>query len=218
MKYLSYEGLTHLKLLIKAALNGKVDKVTGKGLSTNDFTNELKNTYDNVVQKVEDLTTTGGEPNIIETIKVNNTIQTVENKTVNIRVPINNNELTNGAGYITGIKNTDVTTALGFTPYNATNPKGYQTESQVNSLISNAIGNIQGITYSVVTSLPSAGEAGVIYLISNSGSNPNSYDEYIYVNNKFEKIGTTDVDLSGYVQDTDLVAITNSEIDTIWNN
>jgi hypothetical protein len=218
MKYLSYEGLTHLKLLIKNALNGKVDKVTGKGLSTNDFTNELKNTYDNVVQKVDELTTTGGEPNIIETIKVNNTIQTVQNKTVNIKVPTNNNELTNGAGYIKEIKNTDVTNALGFTPYNATNPKGYQTESQVNSLISNAIGNIQGITYSVVTSLPSTGEAGVIYLISNSGSNPNSYDEYIYVNNKFEKIGTTDVDLSGYLQDEDLVAITNSEIDTIWNN
>lgn len=218
MKYLSYEGLTHLKLLIKNALNGKVDKVTGKGLSTNDFTNELKNTYDNVVQKVNELTSTGGEPNIIETIKVNNTIQTVENKTVNIKVPTNNNELENGAGYIKEIKNTDVTNALGFTPYNATNPKGYQTESQVNSLISSAIGNIQGITYSVVTSLPSTGKAGVIYLISNSGSNPNSYDEYIYVNNKFEKIGTTDVDLSGYLQDEDLVAITNSEIDTIWNN
>lgn len=96
-----------------------------------------------------------------------------------------------------------------------TNDSGYQTASQVNSLISNAIADIQGIEYSIVTQLPSTGEAGVIYLISNSGSNPNSYDEYIYVNSKFEKIGTTDVDLSGYVQDADLIAITNEEIDTI---
>ena len=69
-------------------------------------------------------------------------------------IPTNNNQLTNGAGY--------------------------QTASQVNSLISSAIADIQGISYEIVTSLPSTGEAGVIYLISNSGSKPNSYDEYIY--------------------------------------
>ena len=63
--------------------------------------------------------------------------------------------------------------------------------------------------------MPTTGEAGVIYLISNSGANQNSYDEYIWITDKFEKIGTTEVDLSGYVQETDLVAITNSEIDAI---
>lgn len=31
----------------------------------------------------------------------------------------------NVSGYITGITSSDVTTALGFTPYNATNPNGY---------------------------------------------------------------------------------------------
>ena len=40
-------------------------------------------------------------------------------------IPTNNNQLTNGAGYITGINSGNVTTALGFTPYNATNPSGY---------------------------------------------------------------------------------------------
>lgn len=34
-------------------------------------------------------------------------------------------ELTNNAGYITGITSSDVTTALGYTPYNSTNPNGY---------------------------------------------------------------------------------------------
>ena len=104
-------------------------------------------------------------------------------------IPTNNNQLTNGAGY--------------------------QTASQVNSLILSAIAGIQGISYSIVATLPATGEAGVIYLISNSGSNSNVYDEYIYVNNGFEKIGTTDIDLTGFVQTTDLVAITNNEIDTI---
>lgn len=36
---------------------------------------------------------------------------------------------TNPSGYITGISSTNVTTALGFTPYNATNPSGYITSS-----------------------------------------------------------------------------------------
>lgn len=36
---------------------------------------------------------------------------------------------TNPSGYITGITSANVTTALGFTPYNATNPNGYITSS-----------------------------------------------------------------------------------------
>lgn len=36
---------------------------------------------------------------------------------------------TNPAGYITGITSANVTTALGFTPYNATNPAGYITSA-----------------------------------------------------------------------------------------
>lgn len=39
----------------------------------------------------------------------------------------NLNQLTNGPGYITGITSSNVTTALGYTPYNATNPNGYIT-------------------------------------------------------------------------------------------
>lgn len=38
----------------------------------------------------------------------------------------NISELNNNAGYITGITGSDVTTALGYTPYNSTNPNGYQ--------------------------------------------------------------------------------------------
>lgn len=72
-----------------------------------------------------------------------------------------------------------------------------------------------GIDFRIVTSLPSKGENGVFYLISNNGSGQNVYDEYIWVNNKFEFIGTTAVDLSDYLKEEDVVAITNAEIDTI---
>lgn len=104
-------------------------------------------------------------------------------------IPTNNNQLTNGAGY--------------------------QTASDVNTAINTALADITGISFEVVNSLPSTGTAGTIYLISNSGTGTNIYDEYIYVNSNWEKIGTTDVDLSSYYNTSNLTAITNAEIDTI---
>ena len=96
-----------------------------------------------------------------------------------------------------------------------TNTTQIATTEFVTSAITTAIGGITGISYQIVNALPATGAAGVIYLLANSGTSPNIYDEYIYVNNAFEKIGTTEVDLSGYVQTSDLVAITNAQIDTI---
>lgn len=40
-------------------------------------------------------------------------------------IPTAVSQLTNDSGYITGITGTDVTTALGYTPYNSSNPNGY---------------------------------------------------------------------------------------------
>ena len=42
-KFLDTAGLTYLWGKIKTALSGKVDKVSGKGLSTNDYTTAEKN-------------------------------------------------------------------------------------------------------------------------------------------------------------------------------
>lgn len=96
-----------------------------------------------------------------------------------------------------------------------TNGAGFQTAAQVQSAITAALANVTSISYQVVQTLPATGTAGVIYLVSNGGSGQNIYDEYIYTNNKFEKIGTTDVDLSGYVQKASMAALTNAEITTI---
>lgn len=96
-----------------------------------------------------------------------------------------------------------------------TNTTQIATTAFVTTAITTAISGISGISFEIVTSLPTTGNTGTIYLVSNSGTGTNIYDEYIYVNSKWEKIGTTDVDLSNYVKNTDLVAITNAEIDTI---
>lgn len=55
------------------------------------------------------------------------------------------------------------------------------------------------IDYQIVDALPSEGTKGTIYLISNTeGKGDNIYDEYLYVNSSFEKIGSTDIDIDKY--------------------
>lgn len=41
-------------------------------------------------------------------------------------IPTKTSDLSNDSGFITGITSTDVTTALGYTPYNSSNPNNYQ--------------------------------------------------------------------------------------------
>ena len=58
-----------------------------------------------------------------------------------------------------------------------------------------------------------------MYLVPKATSgDANVYDEYLYINNTWELIGTTAVDLTGYIKDTDMHALTNSEITEIYNN
>lgn len=78
------------------------------------------------------------------------------------------------------------------------------TKGYVDTSITTAISGIVGVEFEVVQTLPATGDAGTIYLVPNQGTTPNIYDEYIYVNNAFEKIGTTEIDLSNYVTTTDL--------------
>ena len=69
-----------------------------------------------------------------------------------------------------------------------------------------AFHNIKGetgtslISVEVVAVLPASGDAGKLYFVPNSGSAPNQYDEYIWVNNAWEKLGTQTIDLSNYIQ------------------
>lgn len=76
------------------------------------------------------------------------------------------------------------------------NDSGYQTASEVSAAIATAISGITGISFEIVQTLPATGDAGTIYLVSHSGSGTDVYDEYIYINNAWEQIGTTAVDFT----------------------
>lgn len=199
IEYLDKSGLTLLISKIKAALGGKVDVVSGKGLSTNDYTNAEKS-------KLSDIAS-GAQVNVIESVKVNGTALTPSNKSVDVTVPTKVSQLTNDSEFQTSTQVNSIVTG-----------KGYQTQSQVQSLINSAVGNITSIRYEKVTSLPATGSNGVIYLVAHSHGTQDIYDEYIWISETktYEKIGNTDIDLSAYVKKSELTAITTNDLNTMW--
>lgn len=70
--------------------------------------------------------------------------------------------------------------------------------------ITDAITGVTQFNYEVVTTLPATGTKGTIYLKAATDAQGNDiYEEYIWVNSKFEKLGTTaKVDLTGYLKDS----------------
>lgn len=80
----------------------------------------------------------------------------------------------------------------------------YAKSADVTKEIASAVSGVTQIDYSVVEALPSTGKKGVIYLVANSDSGNNIYDEYIYINSKFEKLGSREMDLSSYAKKTDI--------------
>lgn len=78
----------------------------------------------------------------------------------------NISELNNDEGYITGISATDVTGALGYTPYNATNPNGYT--SNVGTVTS--VNNVEPVNGNVTLSIPEA--ITIDSVLSTSSENP----------------------------------------------
>ena len=268
--------------------SNKVDKVSGKGLSTNDFTTALKSKLEGIAAGAEvnvqsdwnavngdayilnkptipsamsDLTNddnyvqdasyvhtdnnyttaektklagiaSGAEANVQSDWNVTSSTSDafIKNKPT---IPTKTSDLTNDSDFVsdanyvhtdnnyttaeknklsgiaTGANKTTVDSSMSAS---STNPVQNKI---VKKYIDDAVGSITGIDFQVVTALPTTGVKGTIYLLSNSGSGTNAYDEYIYVSDAWEKIGTTDIDLSGYMLKTDMVAITNAEIDTI---
>lgn len=243
-KYLDSNGVLYLWSKIKALVNSKVDKVEGKGLSQNDLTNELKSSYDNSVtnshthtnKNILDATTasyiteeknklkgieSAAEVNKIDSIKTNGSIVPITSKSVDIKVPTKVSELANDSGFLTSHQSlTDYAkkTEIPKMTSQLTNDSNFQTAEQVNGLIASSIGGINSFEVEVLTGdLPASGKTNTIYFKpATSPSESQSYEEYMYVNGKWEFLGTTNsVDLSGYVRESDLIAITNNEIDKI---
>ena len=77
---------------------------------------------------------------------------------------------------------------------------------------------LKGNHFIVVDTLPATGEPNCIYLIPKAGTETgNIKEEWIYVNNAWEKIGDTAVDLTEYAKTTEVQALVTAEATTRAN-
>ena len=225
IKYASLETLTALVAQIKTLLNGKVDKVSGKGLSTNDLTNERKTQYDAAYTHSQAAhAPSDAERNVIISVKVNGEALTPDGeRAVDVDVPTAVSELTNDSGFQTSTQvSSAISTALG----------DYYTKTQTDSAIASAVADASHLKRQIVESLPDSNQdENTIYMLKKTGGTAaqNAYDEYMWLNNAWEKIGDTAVDLTNYVTKetltstladyvkvADMVAITTEEVQGLF--
>ena len=182
-------GLKGLKAKIVALLDNKVDKVSGKGLSTNDYTTADKKKLDGIASGANNYTL----PTAGSTLGGVKTTSTVTSASGYTPAPI-----IDGVPYY---KDTNTT-------YNPANQSAnglmtaadkkkldafgaastYATTAYVGQQIS-AAGHI---SKKIVTVLPepSAAKDNVIYMIKKtSGSGSNLYDEYMLIDGRLEIVG-----------------------------
>lgn len=222
-----------IKTYVGGIADKKVDKVEGKGLSTNDLTNELLEKINNAGDSsftgvYGDLT---GKPTI-NGVEVNGAMtldqigaQPKGNYLTAVPAEyITETELA-GKGFQTSEQVETAITGKGYQTApqveSAITSKGYQTAQQVTEAITAELGNITKFNMKVLGAeeeLPQTGVVGTIYLKPIvGGSEPNVYEEYVWITttSKYEQIGTKEIDLSGYWDETNLRAITNGELDEI---
>lgn len=117
-----------------------------------------------------------------------------------------------------GVVNIDVPTALS----QLSNDLDLASKEELKEFVANA----KHITVDLVKELPGVGESNKIYLVENKTGEDDIYAEYLYINENWEKIGTTatTIDLEPYVKKEDLTkavneiqveAISTEEIDQI---
>lgn len=143
--------------------------------------------------------------------------QDISMKADKSEIPTLVSQLTNDAGYLTSFTETDPTVpswakAAQKPTYTAAEV-GAPTVQEMNTAIGNAIGNINSFDMAVVQALPTQDiSTHTIYLVPKTGETNDVYDEYVYINNAWEMVGNTQIDLSNYVQKNEYATRTTTGI------
>lgn len=229
-KYLTYDGLDYFWGKLKDQFDNKVDKVSGKGLSTNDYTTTEKNKLASIARDAQ--------VNVIETVQVNGSPLTPSAKTVNI--DLSTYALKSDITAVLKYKGTKATVAelpptdntvgdVWFVTENSTEHAWDGSKWEVlggstdlsSYLTKSEAGNVYltkteaGTTYLKITDaagtyVTSEGlEESLAELLTSIGQT------YLTQANADNTYVTKTSAESTYVKKTDIVAITNQEIDTI---
>lgn len=217
--YIGDANLTYMLTCIKNVLEGNsggsgqtaydfapgyVKKETGKGLSANDFTDILLTKLNGITESADAVSVT----------------QVVQTGTKVATVTINDTDIDIYVPTVT------IDSAMSSSSENPVQNK------VIKEYVDTAVGAVvqikfdadtTGQGYTSLTDLQTkhpTGANGTIYLVQNTGTGTNTKDEYFWDSNSltYEKFGSTDIDLSNYVQKTDLAVVSDATILAAFNN
>lgn len=215
---------------VESLLATKVNTEAGKGLSTNDLTNELKGHYDAAYTHSQDAhAPANAERNTLVQVSINGTQGTIDPESrvcaLTLALPTKVSELQNDSKFQTDTQvSQSITTAL----------QNYytKTETYTKTEVNNAIAAANHLKFEVVEQLPTQDiSTTTIYLVAkDEPSGQDGYTEYLYVDSQWEVLGDTDIDLAGYVttesltttlanyvKTSDMVEITAVEIEAMFS-
>lgn len=165
------EEVLHMAYNENSLTRLKALKDLAQRINTNFATKTELNT---LTGRVDGLVATGGEPNTLESVKVNGSALTITDKAVDITVPTNVSELTNDSNY--------------------------QSSTEVSNAIATAIAAAGHASFEKADSVPdpTTAQENVMYLVMNSKTK--HYDIYAKVGEEVVLLDDTTVDLTNYVE------------------
>lgn len=217
--YASNQALQAMVTKIEGLLANKVNVEAGKGLSTNDLTDELKGQYDAAYTHSQAAhAPADAEKNVIVAVTFNGEPVTVDPETRTAQITAN---------FVTS---DDVSSAISSALAN------YYNKGETDSAIAAAIATANHLKYEIVDQLPTEDiDTNTIYMVQRDGaSGQDIYTEYMYVNSQWEIVGDTTVDLTNYytkgdvdskistalaeyVKNTDMVEITAETVNGMFS-
>lgn len=211
IKVLTLDGVKTLVKGIKDwAVGLFVQKETGKGLSSNDYTTEEKNKLAGIEADAD--------VNVIEAVQVNGTDVAVANKKVNIDLSAyaiasemetalaGKVDKADGMSLMSDAEKAKIANLAA--DANAT----YATKDEVSAIPKFAIEPVDVLPTENISET-------TVYLVPNEGSGTNARDEYIYVDGAWEMLGTIETDLSGYytsAQVDELIAAIEGDVGAVY--
>jgi hypothetical protein len=181
-------------------LNKKVDKVSGKGLSTNDYTTNEKNKLSGIAS--------GAQVNVIETVKVNGTALTPSSKAVNVTVPTKTSDLTNDSNFVSDTSY--VHTDNNYTATEKSKLSGIANGAEVNQ---NAFSNIGVKVGNTTTTVAADAKTDTITLIqgSNITLTPDATNDTVTIAAKDTTYSAATTSVAGLMSSSDKTKLNGIE-------
>ena len=198
--FVTKENLTRFKTKLDEKLQGKVSVEEGKGLSSNDYTIEEKQK----LAGLQNYTLTKASADTLGGVKVGTGLQVSEDGTLSA----DSVDWANVQNKPTILTQQDVSNA-----FSTSLEAAHLATSAELSAVEAKLTGVYHFKGSVDTfdALPKDAADGDVYNVTDSGMNYG----YIAESKTWDALGTV-IDLSGYAQKTDFVAMTNEEIDALF--